>query len=213
MLPLVVKLRQSGNWTPSSIVEFSLNSPAIQPLQVQSELHRFAEIVHQLRPRSVVEIGTQHGGTLCVLSRLADPCAKIVSVDLPGGEFGGGYKWFYAHIFKAFIYGQQSLHLIRGDSHSIDTGTAVRDIVGWKCTLDLLFIDGDHSYEGVREDFYSYSDLVRGGGIVAFHDIAEHTNQTCQVARFWNEIKSQYRHEEIIADKNQGWAGIGILYI
>jgi predicted O-methyltransferase YrrM len=210
---VITRLRRKSTWEPLEIVELSLKSPVLRPLQVPSELHRFAEIVFALRPKTLVEIGTSRGGTLCVLSRLADPHATIVSVDLPNGEFGGGYKWFHPYIFKNFTYGEQSLHLIRGNSHSKDIGTEVRDIVGRKCNLDLLFIDGDHSYEGVRDDFYSYVDLVRAGGIVAFHDIAEHTNQDCQVDRFWNEIKTKYRHEEIIADRNQGWAGIGILYV
>ena len=34
--------------------------------------------------------------------------------------------------------------------------------------LDLLFIDGDHSYEGVRQDYKMYSKLVRDGGLIAF---------------------------------------------
>jgi hypothetical protein len=40
---------------------------------------------------------------------------------------------------------------------------------GWGCRS--LFIDGDHTYEGVRRDFEMYSPLVRKGGIIAFHDI------------------------------------------
>jgi hypothetical protein len=34
----------------------------------------------------------------------------------------------------------------------------------------LLFIDGDHRYEGVRRDFEMYSPLVGAGGLIAFHD-------------------------------------------
>jgi predicted O-methyltransferase YrrM len=37
--------------------------------------------------------------------------------------------------------------------------------------VDFLFIDADHSYEGVKKDFEMYSPLVRKGGIIAFHDI------------------------------------------
>ena len=33
--------------------------------------------------------------------------------------------------------------------------------------IDFLFLDGDHSYEGVRRDFENYAPLVRPGGIVA----------------------------------------------
>jgi predicted O-methyltransferase YrrM len=41
--------------------------------------------------------------------------------------------------------------------------------------VDLIFIDGDHSYEGVKQDFEIYAPLVRSDGLIAFHDILEHT--------------------------------------
>jgi predicted O-methyltransferase YrrM len=76
-----------------------------------------------------------------------------------------------------------------------------------------LFIDGDHSYEGVKKDFEMYSPLVAEGGLIAFHDIAVHTKFTgCEVDRLWNEIKPAFRHREIIADLKQGWAGIGVVW-
>lgn len=66
----------------------------------------------------------------------------------------------------------------------------------------------------MKRDFFASSPLVRAGGVVAFHDIIEHPKDSdCEVARFWNEIKEQYRHEEIIENPQQGWAGIGILYM
>jgi predicted O-methyltransferase YrrM len=102
------------------------------------------------------------------------------------------------------------MHLIRGDSHSEEVATRVRDITQ---SLDVLFIDGDHTYEGVKHDFVSYAPLVHPGGIVAFHDIAEHREQAGgDVPRFWNEVKTSYRHEEIIENREQGF-GIGVLYV
>ena len=80
--------------------------------------------------------------------------------------------------------------------------------------LDYLSIDGDHTYEGVKRDFELYAPLVRQGGIIALHDIVEHPPALeCEVSRFWNQIKSQYRHTELIEDPQQGWAGIGLLYV
>ncbi len=76
----------------------------------------------------------------------------------------------------------------------------------------LLFIDGDHTYEGVKKDFDMYSPLVKKGGIVAFHDIVQVSDAGVEVARFWNEVKSSYQHREIIEDPQQGWGGIGVLY-
>jgi predicted O-methyltransferase YrrM len=208
-LSLIFNLRfQHG---AHQIVDFVLSNPLIRPLQVPSELNRFAEIVAAICPKRVLEIGTLQGGTLCILARLSAPHATIISVDLPGGKFGGGHSKLRSLVSHTFGKSFQRMYLIRGDSHSEEVATRVRDITQ---SLDVLFIDGDHTYEGVNHDFLSYSPLVRTGGIVAFHDIAEHPKETdCDVSRFWNEVKMSYRHEEIIENREQGWASIGVLYV
>jgi len=197
---------------PQDLVDFVFDSKLICPLQVREELLVLADIVGKLRPKVVLEIGTARGGTLCVLSRLADPNATIVSVDLPSGQFGGGYKWFHIPIFKRFPRRGQKLHLLRGDSHGPEMLRAVREVLGQR-TLDLLFIDGDHSYDGVKQDFEKYMPLVTQGGMVVLHDIAPHVLESCQVARFWNELKTRYKTQEIIENQQQGWAGIGLVYV
>ncbi len=103
--------------------------------------------------------------------------------------------------------------LLRGDSHADEMLNRVKAALRDQA-LDYLFIDGDHTYEGVKRDFELYAPLVRKGGIIALHDIAPHPpDSDCKVSRFWNEVKSQYRHTEIIKDLQQWWAGIGVLYI
>lgn len=42
--------------------------------------------------------------------------------------------------------------------------------------IDFLFIDGDHSYEGALGDIEAWATHVRGGGFMAFHDVAQATN-------------------------------------
>jgi predicted O-methyltransferase YrrM len=211
VLPLIVKLKTLKQSGSDTLVEFSLSHRVIKPLQVRSELQRFAALVANLKPKAVLEVGTCLGGTLFVLSRLADEGATIISVDLPGGKFGGGYQWLRTPIYKCFPRRGQRLHLIRGNSHDVKTQATVKHILGSQ-KLDLLFIDGDHTYDGVKRDFTLYAPLVRKGGVVAFHDIAEHSRETgSEVSRFWNEINQHYSHEEIIEDRKQGWAGIGIL--
>ena len=207
ILSLLTKLQFKQKWTPSEIVDLSLSTlTVLETIQVRSELQRFATIIADLKPNTLLEIGSNKGGTLLVLSRLAAPDALVVSLDLPGGDFGGGYKDYHVPIFKRFTHGKQQMHLVRGDSHSIQMETSVREIVGNR-KLDLLFIDGDHTYDGVKRDFETYSTLVHPGGVIAFHDIAENKMETCHVSRFWHEIKLRYRHEEIVesADAGVGW--------
>lgn len=208
---MVVKLKTLKLTEPGKLVEFALSHRAVQPLQVRSEFERFAALVADLKPKAVLEIGTLFGGTLLVLCRLAAPDATIISVDLPGGKFGGGYGRLRTLLYKRFPTKGQKLHLIRGDSHAWETLARVKRILGGQ-QLDLLFTDGDHTYDGVKRDFTLYGPLVRKGGLIAFHDIAEHPLESgCEVLRFWKEIKQHYSYEEIIEDRNQGRAGIGVL--
>jgi len=80
--------------------------------------------------------------------------------------------------------------------------------------LDFLFIDGDHTYEGVRRDFEMYSPLVRGGGAVAFHDIVPGPPENVGgVPKFWSEVRNRFKHLEIVKDWSQGGYGIGVLFL
>lgn len=184
-------------------------SGLIAPGQVRSEITSLANLVKELKPKTVLEIGTAEGGTLFLFSRLAIPDAKIISIDLPGGEFGGGYPEWKINLYKSFSLPQQRLYLLRENSHSISTCEHVKEIIE-ATPIDFLFIDGDHSYEGVKKDFEMYSPLVKDGGIIAFHDIAIHPpEKNCNVHKFWEEIKRE-DSEEFIENPNQKWAGIGI---
>src|SRR5215471_20776505 len=127
--PLLWRLRTTPG-RPRELVDLVFGSKIISPMQLREEVLEFGEIVSKLKPRVVLEIGTARGGTLCVLSRLADPRATIVSLDLPGGKFGGGYKWFHVPIFKHFPQPGQKLHLLRADSHDPETLPRVEKILG-----------------------------------------------------------------------------------
>lgn len=180
--------------------------------QIKDEIIQLLKILKSAQPKIIIEIGTAGGETLFLFTRIAHPNATIVSIDLPRGPFGGGYaKWKYP-IYSSFVRQKQQLKLIRANSHDPETFTILKNFLNDNL-IDFLFIDGDHTYEGVKMDFEMYSILVKKGGIIAFHDIVEHSKDgSCQVNRFWDEIKDNYRSLEIIQDKNQKWAGIGLIY-
>ncbi|MDH2902272.1 MAG: class I SAM-dependent methyltransferase [archaeon] len=189
---------------------FLQNSP-IKPLQVQEELLQFMDLISSRKPRAALEIGTCNGGTLFLLSLGSDEDAKIISVDMPGGRFGGGYALWRTRLYQNFARANQQIDLLRADSHTKDSFNQVRNALNVEL-LDLLFIDGDHTYFGVKKDFEIYSSLVRKGGLIAFHDILYDQNDPdCLVSKFWSEVKNKCSHFEIVQDINQGWAGIGVL--
>jgi cephalosporin hydroxylase len=213
-VPLMLKLKTMPPLDANGTVDFAFAQPTIRVRQVPYEFRRFAEIVAKLKPKFAMEIGTLYGGTLFVITRLADSTATIVSVDMPGGKFGGGYSRLRVPLYRCFPTHQQKLHLVRADSHHSDTLLKVRQLLNGHA-LDLLFIDGDHSYEGVKADFEQYAPLVRKGGVIALHDIAENTTnkfkKDCKVSEFWREVRLRFQYEEIIENPFQGWAGIGVL--
>jgi cephalosporin hydroxylase len=200
--------------SPKSLARFALSNPAIRPLQVQSEFEKFLEHLAILRPATVLEIGTWRGGTLLPICRLSDDKATIISLDLPGGTFGGGSSPMHLSTMKRFKKQDQQLHFIRDDSHKQEVLERVQSILKGR-QLDLLFLDGDHTYSGVRQDFEMYAPLVRKGGTVALHDIVEHSPASgCRVSNFWNELKLiHFQNREIIEDTKQEWAGIGLISI
>jgi predicted O-methyltransferase YrrM len=180
----------------------------LHPFQVPQELVRLLEDVRKLNPQTVLEIGTHRGGTLYLWARLARPDATLISIDLPGGKFGGGYSPFRAPIYRRMAQKGQKIHLMRANSHSPATLIETKRLLSGQ-PVDFLFIDGDHSFEGVKQDWEMYSPLVRAGGLVVFHDVAGNYEDT-QVKAFWDTIKTGYPHSEYKVHPD-GLYGIGVL--
>ena len=196
---------------PQEIVAqcFSYSDAFLQPVQVPEEITSLFEDVKKLNPKRVLEIGTCKGGTLYLWTRAAQPDATIVSVDLRSGKVSGSYSRLRTPIYRRFARRQQRLHLVRADSHQMDTLERVKQLFGGS-EIDFLFIDGDHTYEGVKRDWEMYSTLVRKGGIIAFHDVAGNYGET-QVKRCWDEIKDNFRHREYMVHP-EGLYGIGVIF-
>jgi len=194
------------------LVDFVVGNYFFAANQQRDELTALGEILAARRPERALEIGTWRGGTLLLLMRLASPQATIIGVDLPEGRFGG-YGRSRTWLYKRFARPRQRLLLLQGDSHSRDVSDKVKAALRGQ-ELDYLFIDGDHSYPGVKCDFEIYGPMVGKGGLIAFHDIVEGpTENVGGVPQVWREIRSKYRHIEIIKDRQQGGYGIGVLYI
>lgn len=180
----------------------------IAPIQARSEFLALLQTISEPKPTSVLEIGTASGGSLFMFTRIASNEAKIASVDLPNGSFGGGYPDWKIPLYSAFALPGQQLKLIRADSHATKTFDEVKEYFANQ-PIDFIFIDGDHTYEGVRSDFESYRRLINKGGYIAFHDI-EYAEG---VRRFWSEIKGQYGSRwEFISETGPRY-GIGVLQI
>jgi len=172
-------------------------------MQIPPEITRFIEIAADRQPRTVLEIGTDAGGTLLLLALAAAPDAIIISIDLRWRQVGS--PWYYPR----FAVPPQRMHLLRANSHAHSSLERVRAILLDR-SLDVLFIDGDHTYEGVKADWQMYGPLVAPGGLIAFHDLIRHPLAP-GVCDFWRELKERYVCNEIVADHLQPWGGIGLM--
>jgi predicted O-methyltransferase YrrM len=201
----------NGQETPEQLVAMAMESPVIAPQQIPSEFNELARLVKEKDCQRILEIGTYRGGTLFVFSRLSQPDATIISVDYSLTFHGKIVRSLQPPLFRRIMQPRQKLSLLRADSHSPETLKKIESILNG-AQLDFLFIDGDHRYEGVKQDFDMYSPLVRAGGLVAFHDIAR-TNKVEEVYRFWGEVKQRYSHREFVHRTDDGAMGIGVLQL
>jgi len=128
-------------------------------IQNPYELKEYLQLVQLQRPAVVVEIGTARGGMLYCFCQLAAPDALIISIDLPGAPNCGGQTGIERSYYSSFIAPGQRITFIPANSHNHSTREALRDaLTGRKA--DVLFIDGDHSYGGVKIDLDMYAEFA-----------------------------------------------------
>jgi len=205
------RIRPQYSWEDLFSFARSFGEGFLNPLQRQNEICSFLHETESLRAHTLMEIGTAQGGNLFMLARACTPNACVISLDLPGGEGGGGYPAWKTPIFRQILVPGQRAFFVRGDSHAMETLERVAAILQGN-KLDVLFIDGDHSYVGAKQDFERYKQLVRPGGIVAIHDIvpAKH-HPEIEVSRLWTEIKAEHKVKEFVDDWHQDGMGIGMV--
>jgi predicted O-methyltransferase YrrM len=187
---------------------------SLRCMQNQSEIEQLYQLILNVQPTRVLEIGTAKGGALYLWLQASRQGATVVSVDLPDGEFGGGYSTHRIPFYQSLPKPGQELHLVRADSHDQKTLVQVKKIFKNE-PLDFLYIDGDHTYNGVKQDFELYSPLVRKGGIIGLHDILPRPDlPDIQVDKFWNEIKDKYKGIELIGAEGTGRRiGCGVIKV
>lgn len=185
--------------------------------KIQQRKHEWLNFIYMLNEKAPIqdalEIGCYDGGSTVGISRF---CKNLTTIDANMMRFN-----------RSVIDEKCNYEYIGDNSFS----ASVKEQIYKKYKkLDLLFLDGDHTYEGVKKDYENFSPLVKSGGIIAFHDIVDsqyHRNANCFVSKFWNSVKSGKTYKELIYD-NDGvkyeindtdrnpdvcWGGIGIIFV
>jgi hypothetical protein len=163
-------------------------------------------LISLLKPKVTVELGVFKGASyfsFCQIVQRLSIKTKVFGIDTwKGDEHGGYYKdAIYDDVaaYNTLHYADFSTLLRRSfqDAHpSFRSGS-----------IDLLHIDGCHTYDAVKNDYDTWLPKLKKNGIVLFHDISVKDNDF-GVHRFWDEIKTGKQHFEF----KHGY-GLGVLAI
>lgn len=149
------------------ITHFLLWCAGLRPAETQTtEAERACLVRYAAGKRRLVEIGVWHGVTTCRLRGAMGADGLLLGVDpYPVGRLG-----FSA---QRVIARREVGRIKRGRvewTRLTGVGAAQAYAAAGGPPVDFLFIDGDHSYEGLRADWESWSPLLAPSGIVALHD-------------------------------------------
>lgn len=167
-------------------------------------------LVRSLAPDVVVEIGSARGWSACHigLALRENVRGKLYAIDPhsatewnDSGRPDTTLQIFRRHISAMGL--DSYVEVVHADSLS-----AARN---WERPIDLLFIDGDHSYEGVKSDWDLFSPFLTRSAVVVFHDttweLHKHDDPRYRddmgVPRFVDELR-RAGHPVITIDRDCG---------
>lgn len=129
-----------------------------------------AQYLHMLAKRSkkgIVETGRYHGGSTLLLAIASDVTVHSVDIEPQDDEYLGTL------IERLEL---DNIELYIDDSQNTDLSK--------KLEYDILFVDGDHSYEGALKDMQNWWDNLAVGGHVVLHDCYDTYDITQAVSDF-----------------------------
>lgn len=152
----------------------------------QEVADKITELVRPMDGQRIVEIGTGWGESAKHFSELK-PTWTIYTIDA-FGIYGDGriyQEWNHERVAAINRSLGKNVIQILGDSSKVP----------WELPIDVLFIDGDHSYEGCKADYEKYEPWVREGGYIIFDDYTQDNNPINGVRRVCDELDLRVVHE------------------
>jgi predicted O-methyltransferase YrrM len=147
---------------------FALRAGLVPPRPMHSEAEAALLAGLATGRRTVVEIGTYEGSSAVVFARAMDPDATLHLIDsYEGNALLFGWKGTERATRRVMERATRARGGPRVEWHVARSGIVADE---WSAPIDLLFIDGDHSEEGTRNDWEGFSPHVVVGGVVIFHD-------------------------------------------
>jgi len=164
-------------------------------------------LVAAARPKNVVELGTHHGVSYCAFCEAvlrAGLDCQCSAVDTWQGDPQTGF--YSSDVYRELA----AFHAPRYGSFSNLIRTAFDSALEYFTdgTVDLLHIDGLHSYEAVKHDFFNWKPKLSARAVVLLHD-TEVKSGDFGVWRLWDELKSHYPHFSFIHSHGLGVLAVG----
>lgn len=130
-----------------------------------TDLEKKALIKYVNGKKVVIEIGVFEGANTVMLAKHMGQEGKLYGIDpFFRGKLGISYSYLIVQHFIRKNALKSRVELIR--KFSIDACQDVPD------KIDFIFIDGDHSWEGIQNDWILYAPKIVQNGIIALHDTA-----------------------------------------
>jgi len=154
-----------------------------------------------------IEVGSWMGASTCFLAGgLKGPEAKIFAVDNFQGlsTCGEDAAWYHRHFQQ--LGASSTLEIFRANFAALaftartepvvsDSLAAARTLAAKLGMIDLIFIDGDHSYAACQADIVAWAPFLKRGGVMAFHDFGSRAEGVTRA--IFEEIKAG-RFAEIV---------------
>ena len=162
-------------------------------------------LISLMRPRTYVELGVHRGTSFlaaCEAVKRFETDTHCYGIDTWMGDahtqFYQGDE-MYEELRRFILVRYSSCELIRT---TFDKALDRFD----KNAIDLLHIDGLHTYEAVSHDFENWATKLSDRSIVMFHD-TEVRERDFGVWKFWSEVKQRYKFLEFYHSH-----GLGVLF-
>ena len=153
----------------ASTLELSLTAtPAREHALPSDEYFCLAALARSSEPSLAFEIGTNRGRSTRLIAEMAPEHAKVYTLDLPPERMLDGKCFKEAR--GEFIGEEFRNHPARSKITQLYGDSKTFDFSPFHGRCDFIFIDGDHSYEGVKADTDHALKMLKPGGIIVWDD-------------------------------------------